>query len=67
MLDRKKIRLLRERAKMSQDSLAHAIGVSAETVSRVERGAAKHVSTATLEGIASELGVAPGDLLTGAR
>jgi putative transcriptional regulator len=51
------LRVLRRRRKIRQRDLAAAVGVSQPTISRAERGELRGLTVATLEAIASELGV----------
>jgi transcriptional regulator with XRE-family HTH domain len=55
-----RVRMLRERRKMSQTSLGEAIGVSFQQVQKYERGA-NRISASALFQIAKALGVTPAD------
>ena len=59
-----RVRMLRERRKMSQTALGEAIGVSFQQVQKYERGA-NRISASALYQIAKALGVAPSDFFEG--
>ena len=59
-----RVRMLRERRKMSQTALGEAIGVSFQQVQKYERGA-NRISASTLFQIARTLGVKPADFFEG--
>ena len=59
-----RVRMLRERRKMSQTALGEAIGVSFQQVQKYERGA-NRISASALFQIAKALGVAPADFFEG--
>lgn len=59
-----RVRLLRERRKMSQTALGEHIGVSFQQVQKYERGA-NRISASALFQIARALGVAPADFFEG--
>jgi transcriptional regulator with XRE-family HTH domain len=59
-----RVRMLRERRKMSQTALGEAIGVSFQQVQKYERGA-NRISASALFHIALTLGVSPADFFEG--
>jgi transcriptional regulator with XRE-family HTH domain len=59
-----RVRLLRERRKMSQTTLGQQIGVSFQQVQKYERGA-NRISASSLFRIANALGVMPSDFFEG--
>ena len=59
-----RVRMLRERRKMSQTALGEAIGVSFQQVQKYERGA-NRISASALFQIAKALSVAPSDFFEG--
>jgi transcriptional regulator with XRE-family HTH domain len=59
-----RVRLLRERRKMSQTALGEAVGVSFQQVQKYERGA-NRISASALFHIARTLGVSPADFFEG--
>jgi transcriptional regulator with XRE-family HTH domain len=59
-----RVRMLRERRKMSQTALGERIGVSFQQVQKYERGA-NRISASTLFQIARTLGVKPADFFEG--
>ena len=59
-----RVRMLRERRKMSQTALGEAIGVSFQQVQKYERGA-NRISASALFHIARTLGVSPADFFEG--
>ena len=59
-----RVRMLRERRKMSQTALGEAIGVSFQQVQKYERGA-NRISASALYQIARALGVSPSDFFEG--
>ena len=59
-----RVRILRERKKMSQTALGEAIGVSFQQVQKYERGA-NRISASALFHIARTLGVSPADFFEG--
>jgi transcriptional regulator with XRE-family HTH domain len=59
-----RVRLLRERRKMSQTALGQQIGVSFQQVQKYERGA-NRISASSLFQIARALGVMPSDFFEG--
>ncbi len=59
-----RVRMLRERRKMSQTALGEAIGVSFQQVQKYERGA-NRISASALFQIAKSLGVTPADFFEG--
>lgn len=59
-----RVRMLRERRKMSQTALGEAIGVSFQQVQKYERGA-NRISASALYQIAKTLGVSPSDFFEG--
>ncbi len=59
-----RVRLLRERRKMSQTALGEQVGVSFQQIQKYERGA-NRISASVLFQIAKTLGVAPSDLFEG--
>ncbi len=59
-----RVRMLRERRKMSQTALGEAIGVSFQQVQKYERGA-NRISASALFHIARTLGVSPADFFDG--
>jgi transcriptional regulator with XRE-family HTH domain len=59
-----RVRMLRERRKMSQTALGESIGVSFQQVQKYERGA-NRISASALFHIARTLGVSPADFFEG--
>ncbi len=59
-----RVRMLRERRKMSQTALGEAIGVSFQQIQKYERGA-NRISASALFHIAQSLGVSPADFFEG--
>jgi transcriptional regulator with XRE-family HTH domain len=59
-----RVRMLRERRKMSQTALGEAIGVSFQQVQKYERGA-NRISASALFHIARTLGASPADFFDG--
>ena len=59
-----RVRMLRERRKMSQTALGESIGVSFQQVQKYERGA-NRISASALFHIALTLGVSPADFFEG--
>lgn len=59
-----RVRMLRERRKMSQTALGDSIGVSFQQVQKYERGA-NRISASALFHIARTLGVSPADFFEG--
>jgi transcriptional regulator with XRE-family HTH domain len=59
-----RVRLLRERRKMSQTALGDSIGVSFQQIQKYERGA-NRISASALFHIAKSLGVSPCDFFDG--
>jgi transcriptional regulator with XRE-family HTH domain len=59
-----RVRMLRERRKMSQTALGDAIGVSFQQVQKYERGT-NRISASALFHIARTLGVSPADFFDG--
>lgn len=59
-----RVRMLRERRKMSQTALGEKIGVSFQQVQKYERGA-NRISASALFQIARTLGVTPADFFEG--
>jgi transcriptional regulator with XRE-family HTH domain len=59
-----RVRMFRERRKMSQTTLGEAIGVSFQQIQKYERGA-NRISASALFQIARALGVAPSDFFDG--
>ncbi len=59
-----RVRMLRERRKMSQTALGDAIGVSFQQIQKYERGA-NRISASALFHIARSLGVSPADFFEG--
>lgn len=62
---RLRVRELRTALGLSQQALAERAGLYQATVSELESGRAKRADFATLERLASALGVLPGDLFEG--
>lgn len=58
----KRVRELRSREGISQDGLAHASGIHATSIGRIERGAREPRLTTILK-LAHGLGVEPGELV----
>lgn len=57
MLDRHQLRTLRRQRRLTQQTLAEAIGVYQPDISNLERGVHTDVSTARLAALAQALGV----------
>jgi transcriptional regulator with XRE-family HTH domain len=58
-----RVLLSRRRAKLTQQELAVAAGVTATTIARLEQGRTHHISTRSLEQISRVLGVSADYLL----
>lgn len=57
----------REKLGISQRELARRAGLSSRHVSMIERGAITNIRASTASALADALGIAPGELLFGAK
>jgi len=59
----KKIRELRKKKKISQETLARLAGVSLNTIVKIESGESRHPTIQTMAGIAEALGISLDELI----
>ena len=59
----KKIRELRKKKKISQETLARLVGVSLNTIVKIESGESRHPTIQTIAGIAEALEISLDELI----
>lgn len=59
----KKIRELRKKKKISQETLARLANISLNTIVKIESGQSKHPTIQTIAGIAKALGISVDELI----